>query len=118
MYYKLAEVLIEKKLITKDMEIEIEYDVSTLGNVNTIKTTGSFIVQNIVKNKQGTIIFYGASINDGTKLIISVPQIVGLDGMEPSRFAAVYGVAEDGSDLIMAKRRGRTPKSKNIKADD
>jgi hypothetical protein len=111
-YYELAEVLINKSLLTKDMEIEIEYYVTALGSIDTMKTTGSFVIQQILRDQAGKIFLIAASITDGEKRTVSMSQICSLDGMDPSRFAAVYGIAFDGSKLSLGKRRGRVPKAK------
>jgi hypothetical protein len=108
---------VNKLLLTKDMEVEIEYHVTGLGSINTIKTTGLFVIQEVLRDTEGKLFFIGASINDGVKKVISVAQICGLDGMDIARFAAVYGIASDGTPLRMGKRRGRVPKIRTTHID-
>lgn len=42
--------------------------------------------------------------------LIKIEHIESVDGMEPSRFAAVYNIKADGSAKAIGKKRGRKPK--------
>lgn len=106
---QLAEILFEKQLFNKGMEVEAKYDTYSLGNISTIGTVGEFMIQDISK-LNGKLIFTTASTDDGKIRLFESCHIIGIDGMTPIRFAAVYGLMPNGSLRRQGKKRGRKPK--------
>lgn len=101
--------LIETSIIKPFVEIEAHYTVVEFSGNSTIRKTGEFVIFEIVENA-GHFDFVCASAVDGRRRVIPEEDIILIDGMEPERFANVFGIAPDGSKLKMGKRRGRKPK--------
>jgi hypothetical protein len=106
----LAATLFDKRLLLRNMEIEAAIAAAALGNVNTITVNGFFHVKSVFKDENHDVMILGASTSDGKERLIHSDNVIGIDGMTPSRFAAVYNVAPDGGPKRAGKRRGRKPK--------
>lgn len=113
MHIQLAVTLFSKNLFNKDMEIIGVYDTPTLGSINTIKTTGSFLIKKVDYNANNALVFHTVSSEDGHVRCFEPENVIAIDGMTPARFAAVYGIAPDGGLKRQGKRRGRKVKTKD-----
>lgn len=110
---KLAEALINKGVLPAGTEVESHYKAVGLGGVTTVAVTGYFsIVRSIVK-ESGKVFFILASLRDGKQTKVPAENIINVDGMDPERFASVYGIKGDGSTAKQGKRRGRKPKDRS-----
>ena len=109
----LANVLLEKNLLKNEMEIDVTYHTAALGNVNTVPTIGSFMIRAVKQAQDGSLRFVVSSVLDGHLRVVNVNSIVGIDGMDTVRFAAVYDLDANGQPKKVGKRRGRKPKLRN-----
>lgn len=111
MYDILAKVLIERKILNTHTELEIEYMGLDLSGSNTVKSKDFF---NIVKvtTQDDRLLLDVVSVRDGHRRVVKSEQIVNVDGMDPLRFASVYGIKANGGNAAQQKRRGRKPKPK------
>jgi hypothetical protein len=110
-HIQLAERLFEKKLYRAEMEIVAKYQTATLGNVNTVETIGTYMIESVGRrSSDNSLVFSAVSVDDGHKKAFVPESVVSIDGMTPERFAAVYGIAPDGGLRRVGVRRGRKPK--------
>ena len=110
MFVELANTLFEKGLLTKDIEIEVNYETVRLGGLGIVAATTCYAIDSISKNNKGVLNITGINVIDGSRCSVDVTQVVNIDGMPPARFAAVYGIHKAGQMMTVSKRRGRKPK--------
>jgi len=108
MNLKLASVLVDRKLLKEDCEIDARYLANGLSSA-THTVLGTFYIKSVDKQEE-TINFQVANVKDGTIRIVEARDIVAIDGMDPVRYAAVYNIKADGGKAVQGKRRGRRPK--------
>ena len=107
----LARKLIEKGVIRQGTVFTASYNTYGLSCANTTNTIGEFILVAAKALKDGTIVF--EAMDEGNiQRRVSSTDIVSLDGMNVERVAEIYNLAETGTDVKVAKRRGRKPKVK------
>jgi hypothetical protein len=92
------------------MEIEATIAGAALGNVHTITIHELFHVKSVFRTDDNHIMIVGARTTDGEEKLIHSDNVLGIDGMTPARFAAVYNIGPDGGPRRVGKRRGRKPK--------
>jgi hypothetical protein len=109
----LATSLVNKGVLVTGTEIEAHYRAAGLGGVGTVVAKGEFTIDSVGKTTEGDMIFVATSTRDGRKQRILAEAVTSIDGMDPSRFAAVYNIKADGSGAKMGKRRGRKPKDRS-----
>jgi len=109
----LAQILIEKNLLKEEMEITVKYYGLDLSGLNKVVVKNNFFINKLTQNQNNTILEL-RSTKDGTLIKATTDQIVDIEGMPPSRFAACYNIriTEDGSWSTNSnkKKRGRRPK--------
>lgn len=103
--------LIEKGVITERTEIDAYYKGVDIGGAALARTQDNFTVVS-AKAIGGTVLFEVVSTTDGSKRRIDTNDVFKIDGMEPQRFASIYGLTAQGVDVKQGKRRGRKPKAK------
>jgi hypothetical protein len=106
----LARKLIEKGAIRQGTVFEANYNAFGLSCVNSTETMGEFILMAAKALKDGTLIFEAIDEKDFLCRVNSI-DVTRMDGMDIERVAEIYGLAETGSDVKVAKRRGRKPKN-------
>jgi hypothetical protein len=106
----LARRLIEQGAIRLGTEINALYPVSNLTRVTEMLTTGIFSITRCgIAN--GRPVFEVYDIRDGSKRIIPCERLIGIDGMSPERYAAIYNLDTSGNFVRPPKRRGRRPRN-------
>lgn len=113
---KLAEALINKGVLPAGTEVESHYRAAGLGGITTVPVTGYFSIVHSIVRESGKIFFVLASLSDGKQTKVPAASIINIDGMDPARFASVYGIKADGSAAKQGKRRGRKPKDRSAEA--
>jgi hypothetical protein len=106
----LAEVLIDKGVLKAETEVDAFYTTLDIDGITHHKSSGTFCIKRAYKSETGKITFDLASTIDGRLFKISAEDITAIDGMAPSRIAAVYNIRGDGSKQNVGKKRGRKPK--------
>lgn len=107
----LASLLIEKGIIRINTEVDAYYYGIDMAGIAQARTPGNFAIQSAVK-KADTFIFEVRSTIDGSFRKLDCREIDLIDGMEPARFAEIYGLTPTGETIRQGKRRGRKPKIK------
>jgi len=102
---QLVKALVEKNAFKKDTELTARYKTHTLGHLPTIQT-GTFTV-NSVKVLEDRVLFNVSDTVCGKEGKVSGEDILLIDGMDPARMAAVYGLKSDGTSKKLGKKRGR-----------
>ena len=113
---KLAEALAVKGVLPAGTEVEARYTGVGLGGVNSVKVVGYFSIVSIGKKADGSIVFVLAALRDGATHRVSAADVLNIDGMDPARFASVYGIKECGGAAAPQARRGRKPKDRSVQA--
>lgn len=108
---ELVHKLIEKGAIKERTEIEAYYNGKDLSGARIARVRGTFIVKKALRLAEGRIAFVGSSIIDGHPEQFVSDDILMIDGMDPERFANIYGFDDTGNVLRQGKRRGRKPKA-------
>lgn len=107
----LARALIERRVMTTETELEIAYKGMDIGGGKTVKSQGTFTIRDV--NTTGEkIVFQLISTVDGSIRAATSEQILAIDGMDPARYASVYGIKANGGSAAQQRRRGRKPKPK------
>lgn len=103
--------LIEKGIIRINTEVDAYYNGYDMAGVAQARTPGNFTIQG-AKKTADTFIFEVRNTIDGSQRKIDCREVNMIDGMEPVRFAEIYGLTEDGAEIKQGKRRGRKPKAR------
>lgn len=106
---ELAKRLVEKGLINTSTEVTAKYKTSSLDGANNIFGYQNFMVVQVLPLGESYMISLVSTV-DGHKRTLPIESIVAIDGMAPARFANVYNIKADGTDIKLGKRRGRKPK--------
>lgn len=106
----LVQKLIEKGAIRARTEMEAHYNGVDISGARLARVRGNFIVI-AAKAIGDKIAFDGVSTDDGAKQNFLAEDIIAIDGMDPERFANIYGMNEFGEILRQGKRRGRKSKA-------
>ncbi len=107
--------LIEKGVLRFNTEIDAFYNGIDIAGVAQARTPGNFTIVG-ARKKEGVFLFEVRNTIDGSKRVISSDDVNMIDGMEPERFAEIYGLTEEGVDIKQGKRRGRKPKDRSAEA--
>ena len=107
---ELVQKLIEKGAIKQRTEIEAFFKGIDLSGARMARVRGNFIVLG-ARAAEGVISFDGLSTIDGKRERFLAEDILMIDGMDPERFANIYGLNMEGETLVQGKRRGRKPKA-------
>ena len=106
MHLELAKKLIELRSINPtSTEIEIIWD-----KKKEEFQPGPFTIKSVLATPDRSKILFEGQDERGRRRRIPVEQVIMIDGMDPSRFAAIHGLKADGTELPKQKRRGRKPK--------
>lgn len=108
--------LLEKNLINANTEVTARYRGVSVSGDNSVRSQEVFTVEAIVDANAEDIEFRVISTRDGSRRVIKHQQIMEIDGMHPTRFAAVYDIKADGAAATVGKRRGRKPKDRSAQA--
>ena len=92
MNINLFNTLYNKNILSQSTVITGYYPARMLGGITTTKLVGTFNFVKYVGNKV-TI----KRVNTNEFYIISVDDIMEIDGMDPSRLASIYGIKADGT---------------------
>lgn len=103
--------LIEKGIIRINTEVDAYYNGIDMAGIAQARTPGNFTIQG-AKKKGDTFIFEVRNTIDGSKRTVDCREVTLIDGMDPARFAEIYGLTEDGVEVKQGKRRGRKPKAR------
>lgn len=103
--------LIDKGAIKRETEIEATYKAKDLGGGQLSNSSGSFVIMNAILTGE-KITFDTVDTRWGTRQLIHAENVITIDGMDPARFANIFGLNENGDPLKLGKRRGRKPKIK------
>ncbi len=109
----LAAALINKNIIPAGTEVESLYEGKALGGVSTVMVMGFFSIAKSYITESGAVFFDIASLRDGTISRVPADYVTSIDGMDPARFASVYGIKADGGAAAQKARRGRKPKDRS-----
>jgi len=105
---ELVRSLIEQGAIRENTEIEAYYFAPDIGGVPLARAYGIFKVTG-AKAIKGELVFETVGV-DGLRRRLGAEEVIRIDGMDPARFAANYGLHPDGSKIKQGARRGRKPK--------
>ena len=105
----MAKKLIEKGAIRQGTVFEASYKTNGLSCVNNSVIVGEFILITAKASPEGVI--FEALDEKNIPRRINTADVTSLDGMDVARVAAIYNLADEGSEVKTAKRRGRKPKS-------
>jgi len=108
--------LLEKKLINTNTEVTARYRGVSVSGDPSVRSQEVFTVETVLGEQSDDICFAVVSTRDGSRRTITHKQIIEIDGMHPSRFAAVYNIKADGAAANVGKRRGRKPKDRSAQA--
>lgn len=112
---KVLTELVNKKIVKADTELTCKYKGISLDGRNVANEQVILSITTITHNvneEKESFIFEGKSTVDGSLKQVNHTQIVEIDGMEPYRFARVYGISPKGDKIKEGKRRGRKPKNR------
>ncbi len=107
--------LIEKKLITQETQVAIEY--ASYENLKKVKTTkGLYSVVRMYADAllPGTFIEVK---NESETVSVQAGNIKLIAGKTPVKLAAEHGIRPDGKEDDAPKRRGRKPKVRVVEAE-
>lgn len=107
----LARALIERRVLTTETELEIAYKGMDIGGGRTVRSQGTFTIKDVSATEE-KVVFQLISTIDGSVRTATSEQILTIDGMDPARYASVYGIKANGGSAAQQKRRGRKPKPK------
>lgn len=107
--------LIEKGVIRVNTEIDAYYVGFDIAGVATARTPGNFTIVG-ARKKADSFMFDVRNTVDGSRRIVMAEDVNMIDGMEPDRFAEIYGLTGDGLEIKQGKRRGRKPKNRSSEA--
>jgi hypothetical protein len=82
-----------------------------IGGGRTVTAQGTFTIKD-VNTVNENVIFQLISTFDGSLRTATSDQILTIDGMDPLRYASVYGIKANGGSAAQQRRRGRKPKPK------
>lgn len=102
--------LIEKGAIKRETEVEAHYKGRDLSGCPLSRSRGIFLVLG-ARLMEDQVTFDTIDTRWGQRQQIHSNDIIAIDGMEPERFANIFGFTEDGDVLKQGKRRGRKPKA-------
>lgn len=105
----LLNILIERNIVTIGTEFDAAYRGIDMAKSASIKATGTFVILEIARSDVG-FYFKAADVVTGKPFSVSASSIIRIDGMEPDRLAAIYGLSPEGEKLKQGKRRGRKPR--------
>lgn len=106
----LARKLIQKGVIHENTEIDAYYQGIDIGGATLARVQGNFAIK-AAKVIGERLVFETVSTADGRPRRIECTDVLKIDGMEPERFAANFGMTTDGATVKQGKRRGRKPKA-------
>lgn len=112
MLVDLAKLLIAKNAINETTEVGITYQSKGIGHESVI-VTGNFVIKKIIQSEED-VHFIGADTVAGKRVKFACNTIYEIDGMEPDRFARVYGITLNGEKVQRARKRGRKTRFDNI----
>lgn len=92
MNLNLFKTLHDRKILTPTTVLESYYPAKLLGGINTHKLVDNFNFVDFNNNKVTM-----KRVNTNEFYIISVDDVLAIDGMDPSRLAGIYGIKSDGS---------------------
>ena len=107
--------LIEKGVIRFNTEIDAYYNGIDIAGVAQARTPGNFTIVG-ARKKADSFLFEVRNTIDGSRRIITCEEVNLVDGMEPERFAEIYGLTAEGVEIKQGKRRGRKPKLRTAEA--
>lgn len=102
--------LIEKGAIKRETEVEAHYRGNDLSGGPLARARGVFLVLG-ARLMEDQITFDTVDTRWGGRQQIAADDIIAIDGMDPTRFANIFGLTEEGEPLKLGKRRGRKPKA-------
>lgn len=107
--------LVTRKLINTNTELTCKYKGATIDGRAMANEQAIILVNNISFNEDlQKYVFTGKSTFDGSAKQFDQDQIVEIDGMDPNRFARVFGISPVGGTIKEGKRRGRKPKNRIV----
>jgi hypothetical protein len=102
--------LIEKGAIKRETEVEAHYKGKDLSGAALARARGVFLILG-ARLMEDQVTFDAVDTRWGGHQSLKADDIIRIDGMEPDRFANIFGLTEDGEPLKQGKRRGRKPKA-------
>lgn len=102
--------LIEKGAIKRETEVEAHYKGNDLSGGPLARSRGIFLVLG-ARLMEDQVTFDAIDTRWGSRQQIHSDDIIAIDGMDPARFANIFGLTEEGEVLKQGKRRGRKPKA-------
>lgn len=110
----LARKMIAKGFIHQNTEIDAYYQGKDISGCGLARSIGSFSIRT-AKVISGQLVFEAVSTSDGHSRRIPCSDVTRIDGMDPERFSANFGLDGEGDVVAQGKRRGRKPKPKVTK---
>jgi hypothetical protein len=102
--------LIDKGAIKRETEVEANYVGNDIAGSAFARSRGVFLVLG-ARFMEDQIVFDAVDTRWGQKQRINSEDIIRIDGMEPDRFALIFGLNENGDPMKQGARRGRKPKA-------
>lgn len=102
--------LIDKGAIKRETEVEAHYKGKGLDGQRLGRSRGVFLVLG-ARLMEDMVEFDTVDTRWGERQSIKADDIIAIDGMDPARFANIFGLTEEGEVLKQGKRRGRKPKA-------
>jgi hypothetical protein len=102
--------LIEKGAIKRETEVEAHYKAKGLDGERLGRSRGIFLVLG-ARLMEDQVTFDAVDTRWGAREQLQSDDIISIDGMDPERFASIFGLNEDGEPIKQGKRRGRKPKA-------
>lgn len=109
--------LIEKGAIKRETEVEASYLGTDISGSLLARSTGVFRVLG-ARLMEDQVLFDTVDVRWGKTQLIKSEDITRIDGMDPARFANIFGLNEEGDPLRLGARRGRKPKIKVVDDDE
>lgn len=102
--------LIDKGAIKRETEVEANYKGKDLSGSPLARARGVFLILG-ARLMEDQVMFDAVDTRWGQRQSIRSEDILRIDGMEPERFANIFGLTEEGEPLKQGARRGRKPKA-------
>lgn len=101
----LLKTLLDRGILGTQTEIEARYMGRNVSGDALVPCVSAFTIL-VVHQTDTAVVFACADTVDGSQRFIPASAIVSIDGMDPARFAAIYGLSADGGPAKLARKRG------------
>lgn len=105
----LIDALLDKRILNGATQLFVEFE-KTDNSMRVLKLTDYFTIDAVGKQSDGRFVFKLCRMDTKEKISVTEDKVLMVDGMEPRELAKAFDLNEDGSKLVMGKRRGRPRK--------